>query len=81
MGGQFQYFGFWIDSSFNLGHSKAKPKNTTYGSPQLSSLPEFEVDIIEVWAVGREPKSESDEEADEEVNMEGHVGNHCMEWI
>ena len=33
--------------------------------------------MIEVWAVGRELKSESVEE----VNMEGHVGNHCMEWI
>ena len=31
--------------------------------------------MIEVWIVGRELKSESDEEA----SMEGHVGNHCME--
>ncbi|KAK3086094.1 hypothetical protein FSP39_013480 [Pinctada imbricata] len=64
MGGQFEYCGFWIDDSYNTGHSKAKPKNTTYGSPQLSSSEEFEVEAIEVWAVGREPKSDSDEEAE-----------------
>ena len=60
MGGQFEYFGFWIDSSFGKGHSKAGPKCTTYGSPQLSGKPEFEVELIEVWAVGPEKKVEED---------------------
>lgn len=51
MGGQFNYFGLWIDDSFNTGHSKAAPTSTTYNSPQLSALPEFEVDTIEVWSI------------------------------
>lgn len=67
MGGQFDYFGFWIDHSFNNGHSKAQPRCTTYGSPQLSKSPEFTVELIEVWALGPEPKKEdSDEEEDPE---------------
>ncbi|KAJ8302653.1 hypothetical protein KUTeg_019049 [Tegillarca granosa] len=68
MGGQFDYFGLWIDQSFNHGHSKAKPKCTTYGSPQLSGTPEFEVDMIEVWGLGPEPKNEdSDEEVEKQT--------------
>jgi len=63
MGGQLDYYGLWIDYSFAGGHSKAKPKCTTYGSPQLSHDPEFSVEGLEVWAVGPEKKkSESDEE-------------------
>ena len=64
LGGQLGYFGLWIDYTFNSGHSKAIPKCTTYGSPQLSAKSEFEVDRIEVWAVGPEKKPDplSDEE-------------------
>lgn len=63
------YFGLWIDSSFNHGHSKAKPKCTTYGSPQLSADPEFEVDIIEVWGLGPEKKEEEDSDEEKEKNV------------
>lgn len=69
MGGQMDYFGLWIDSSFNHGHSKAKPKCTTYGSPQLSADPEFEVDIIEVWGLGPEKKEEEDSDEEKEKNV------------
>lgn len=69
MGGQMDYFGLWIDSSFNHGHSKAKPKCTTYGSPQLSAEPEFEVDIIEVWGLGPEKKAEGDSDEEKEKNV------------
>lgn len=69
MGGQMDYFGLWIDSSFNHGHSKAKPKCTTYGSPQLSAEPEFEVDIIEVWGLGPEKKEEGDSDEEKEKNV------------
>ncbi|KAL5022138.1 hypothetical protein ScPMuIL_001293 [Solemya velum] len=63
MGGQLDYFGLWIDQSFNIGHSKAQPKCTTYGSPQLSAKPEFQVDIVEVWGVGKNPQEvDSDDE-------------------
>ena len=67
MGGQFNYFGFWIDHSFNHGHSKAQPRCTTYGSPQLSKSPDFNVEIVEVWALGPESKSQdSDDDEDSE---------------
>ena len=70
MGGQFNYFGFWIDHSFNHGHSKAQPRCTTYGSPQLSKSPDFNVEIVEVWALGPEPKSQDrdDDEGSEKEN-------------
>ena len=57
LGGQLDYFGLWIDNSFNHGHSKAVPKCTTYGSPQLSGQTQFEVEALEVWGVGPEKKN------------------------
>jgi len=52
MGGQHNYFGLWIDVDFGKGHSKAKPKCTTYNSPQLSAQENFGFEKMEVWAVG-----------------------------
>ncbi|XP_077144995.1 MTOR-associated protein MEAK7 [Ranitomeya variabilis] len=52
MGGQHDYFGLWIDSNFGKGHSKAKPRCTTYNSPQLSSTENFCIDAMEVWGLG-----------------------------
>ncbi|XP_062474318.1 MTOR-associated protein MEAK7 [Pezoporus occidentalis] len=52
MGGQHGYFGLWIDSDYGKGHSKAKPRCTTYNSPQLSAKEDFTLDAMEVWAVG-----------------------------
>ncbi|KAH9515498.1 MTOR-associated protein meak7 [Bulinus truncatus] len=76
MGGQFEYFGFWIDQSFDKGHSKAGSRgNTTFGSPQLSAQTEFEVDCIEVWAVGRvERKDEEDEDDDDTADGAAKAG-------
>lgn len=77
MGGQFEFFGLWIDQSFDRGHSKASARGcTTYGSPRLSAKEEFEVDCIEVWAVGKKkPKEgEEDEEDDEETTDGAKVG-------
>jgi hypothetical protein len=51
-GGQLWYFGLWLDSEFDKGQSKAEPKCTTFGSPQLSAGSDFEIDTIEVWGVG-----------------------------
>lgn len=65
MGGQFSYFGLWLDAEFGRGHSRAKPTCTTYGSPQLSCKPEFTFARMEVWAVGPEPGQESAAEDDE----------------
>lgn len=58
MGGQHEYFGLWLDSDFGRGHSRARPKCTTYGSPQLSGDEDFTLDSMEVWHVGKPPKSE-----------------------
>ncbi|CAH2324077.1 Hypothetical predicted protein [Pelobates cultripes] len=56
MGGQHNYFGLWIDSDYGTGHSKAKPRCTTYNSPQLSAKEDFTIDSLEVWAVGDIPE-------------------------
>ncbi|XP_074487822.1 MTOR-associated protein MEAK7 [Sebastes fasciatus] len=62
MGGQHGYFGLWLDSDFGRGHSRARPKCTTYGSPQLSGEEDFTLDSMEVWAVGKPPEPEEGEE-------------------
>lgn len=58
MGGQHHHFGLWVDADFGKGHSKAKPRCTTYGSPQLSAKEGFCFDTMEVWAVGEPPESQ-----------------------
>ncbi|XP_051883923.1 MTOR-associated protein MEAK7 isoform X3 [Pristis pectinata] len=58
MGGQHDYFGLWIDSNYGKGHSKAKPRCTTYNSPQLSAKEHFTIDTVEVWMVGNLPESD-----------------------
>ena len=60
MGGQFEYFGFWLDQQYGTGHSKAQPKCTTYKSAQLSANPQFTVHTIEVWGVGALSTSETE---------------------
>ncbi|KAJ3597021.1 hypothetical protein NHX12_003421 [Muraenolepis orangiensis] len=62
MGGQHGYWGLWLDSDFGCGHSRARPKCTTYGSPQLSGDEEFTLDHVEVWAVGKPTPPEEGEE-------------------
>lgn len=57
MGGQHDYFGLWVDSDYGKGHSKAKPRCTTYNSPQLSAKENFTLDALEVWTVGDMPES------------------------
>ncbi|XP_071767372.1 MTOR-associated protein MEAK7 [Centroberyx gerrardi] len=64
MGGQHGYFGLWLDSDFGRGHSRARPKCTTYGSPQLSGDEDFTLDSMEVWAVGKPPEPEEGEEGE-----------------
>ncbi len=52
MGGQMEYFGLWLSADYGNGHSKAKPKCSTYSSPRLSKEEEFRVELLEVWGVG-----------------------------
>lgn len=54
IGGQFGYFGIWIDSEFGKG--SCSPTCTTFSCPQLSSRPEFIIRSLEVWAVGPKPQ-------------------------
>lgn len=58
MGGQHGYFGLWLDCDFGRGHSRARPRCTTYGSPQLSGEEQFTVDTVEVWGVGQPPEQQ-----------------------
>ncbi|XP_023683139.1 MTOR-associated protein MEAK7 [Paramormyrops kingsleyae] len=58
MGGQHDYFGLWLDSDYGQGHSRARPRCTTYGSPQLSGQENFTLDALEVWGVGEPPENQ-----------------------
>lgn len=53
MGGQIDYYGLWLSSEFGSGHSKARPKCTTYGSPCLAGTEQFRVQVLEAWGVGQ----------------------------
>ncbi len=55
MGGQLDYFGLWLSQNFGEGHSKAKPKCSTFNSPQLSKSESFQLHTLEVWGVGPDP--------------------------
>ncbi|KAJ3184179.1 hypothetical protein HDU87_005025 [Geranomyces variabilis] len=50
-GGQLDYFGLFLSASFDAGHSKAAPRSTTFGYPQLSAHEEFRLDFVEAWLV------------------------------
>ena len=58
MGGQLNYFGFWLDDDFGSGHSRGQPSCTTYGNPPLSAQEEFKIDKLEAWGVGVPPENE-----------------------
>eukprot|EP01135_Chromosphaera_perkinsii_P006014 Nk52_evm2s380 gene=Nk52_evmTU2s380 len=55
-GGQLEYFGLFISSDFDHGHSRGHPLSTTYNSPVLSASSDFEVVAIEVWGLGKPPE-------------------------
>lgn len=78
MGGQHGYFGLWLDCDFGHGHSRARPRCTTYGSPQLSGEEDFKLDTLEVWGVGKPP--EELEEVSENNNSDTLVRNRCYPY-
>lgn len=51
MGGQFGYFGLFLEEGLDMGHSKADPRSTTFGSPRLSQQEQFRVVHVEVWGL------------------------------
>jgi len=72
MGGQFDYFGFFISSDFENGHSKGV--STTYNNPSLSSQSEFKLDAIEVWLV-KEKERDDRLIDDKKLKQQGSVLN------
>jgi len=78
MGGQHNYFGFFLSDYYGEGHSKAKPSNTTFGSPQLSSNDSFKVTRIEVWGVGRPPATKTEDQDDDDEEEVGGGGNKSV---
>lgn len=57
MGGQFNYWGLWLDCEY--GHGECSESCTTFSNyTQLSVNKQFEIRNIEVWAVGEKPKNE-----------------------
>ncbi|XP_032232835.2 MTOR-associated protein MEAK7 [Nematostella vectensis] len=60
MGGQYEYFGLWLQDSFGPGHCRGDPC-TTYGNPQLSGKEKFKIDVLEVWGVGVPPEAQARE--------------------
>lgn len=57
MGGQFEYWGLWIDSEYGIG--ECSETCTTYKNYiQLSATKSFKIRNVEVWGVGEKPKSE-----------------------
>ncbi|ORY23861.1 TLD-domain-containing protein [Neocallimastix californiae] len=70
MGGQFDYFGFFISADFENGHSKGV--STTYNNPSLCGQSDFKIDAIEVWLV--KPKERDDRLIDDKkLKQQGTV--------
>lgn len=60
MGGQFEYWGLWLDCEYGLGQS-SETCTTFKNYKQLSKNKAFNVRNIEVWGVGEEPKTDEDD--------------------
>uniref|UniRef100_A0A915JA67 MTOR-associated protein MEAK7 n=1 Tax=Romanomermis culicivorax TaxID=13658 RepID=A0A915JA67_ROMCU len=50
------FFSLWLDQDFGRGKSQAY--GSTYSSPQLSAKENFDVEKVEIWAVGRKPDTQ-----------------------
>lgn len=61
-GGQFEYFGLWLDAAYGQGHSRTKTLCTTYNSPVLSAQENFKIDTLEIYGVGEVQSHDEDEE-------------------
>lgn len=68
-GGQLDYFGLFISSSFESGSSKANPLNTTFSSPRLSKSEDFLIDCVEVLAIEFRDKEELEKEEQSKVSI------------
>ena len=55
MGGQFDYFGLWLDHDYGHGHSRGEPHCSTFRSPQLAGKENFQIELLEIWGLGPDP--------------------------
>lgn len=59
MGGQFNYWGLWLDSEYGIG--ECSETCTTYKNYiQLSATKSFKIRNLEVWGVGDKPVNEDE---------------------
>ena len=59
MGGQFKYWGLWLDSEYGIG--ECSESCTTYKNYiQLAATKNFKIRNIEVWGVGDKPAKEDE---------------------
>jgi hypothetical protein len=59
MGGQFKYWGLWLDSEYGIG--ECSETCTTYKNYiQLAATKNFKIRNIEVWGVGDKPAKEDE---------------------
>lgn len=59
IGGQFKYWGLWIDSEY--GNGECSETCTTYKNYiQLAATKSFKIRNIEVWGVGEKPTKEDE---------------------
>ncbi|XP_018334168.1 TLD domain-containing protein 1 isoform X2 [Agrilus planipennis] len=62
MGGQFHYWGLWLDHDF--GHGQSSESCTTFSEySQLSNTKNFRIKNIDVWGVGMPEEVETTDEA------------------
>lgn len=69
MGGQFNYWGLWLDVEYGIGRSSESC--TTFSDyVMLSKRKDFRIRNLEVWGIGNEPKlsDDSDEEGENVSN-------------
>ncbi|CAD6999341.1 unnamed protein product [Ceratitis capitata] len=60
IGGQFNYWGLWVDSDYGVGQS-SESCTTYHDYVQLSKRKEFKIRNLEVWGIGDEPKDDDDD--------------------
>ncbi|XP_013107693.1 MTOR-associated protein MEAK7 [Stomoxys calcitrans] len=80
MGGQFNYWGLWLDCEYGVGQS-CESCTTFKDYTQLSKRKEFRIRNLEVWGIGDEPKQsdDSDEEGGENAGNKRSILDKNLE--
>lgn len=77
MGGQFNYWGFWLDCEYGIGQS-SESCTTFKDYNQLSKRKDFRIRNLEVWGIGDEPKQNDDSDEEVEVRQIQNIFNGCI---